>query len=486
MELQASTSPRGHAAAAARYWAQRPGDLTYAQWFSLGEQSALHLLQAAEGHSDEPPNSGAQPQGAEGEGEALHYRLDTPRSSEDGEGLALALMPAQEWSPRLCQPDQGAGAPAHLEGLLTRPGLWVHPCAYVDVRLAQPKDAPAEAQVRPAHPGPSRPPGTFGPQEEEERAPDQAPEAMPPDHQGPGPQAHAWEAFAEWAHGPAAPIRGTFSDGEPWPSDLHWVPDKVFHHLAAWPEGTRATVFGKLRGAKAGDWICGGCGYHVHARRMSCAWCQAGKGEALWCLPLDPGDALCPCGQVIKPRFRGFCRACNRPVQAAQAQGAQGPHDHGRAPQQPGPRAQRPGPEWEAHGWPLDQRALQEAVHDAGPIFGWLEAVLNPLGPPRLRDGWPDLPPLIGPLPHRRAVEQARLPVLYNGRRGPGLGGGSPVVLRDPHGPPAPGPARRPGPAGGRDAGLLPLEDPWPGPAHGCGSHARLGRGRHQVGRPSA
>ncbi len=95
MELQASTSPRGHAAAAARYWAQRPGGLTYAQWFSLGEQSALHLLQAAEGHSDEPPNSGAQPQGAEGEGEALHYRLDTPRGSEDGEGLALALMPAQ-------------------------------------------------------------------------------------------------------------------------------------------------------------------------------------------------------------------------------------------------------------------------------------------------------------------------------------------------------------------------------------------------------
>ena len=115
-----------------------------------------------------------------------------------------------------------------------------------------------------------------------------------------------------------------------------------------------------------GDWRCGNgpaCKYPNFAYRDFCKQCKAPKADAKWELPQDPRLARCECGASIKPHYTGNCRACQAPI--TRPDGGATVYN---------PQGDRP------LSAPIRGGNLQS--HPAEHIMLWLEAVLNPAGPP--------------------------------------------------------------------------------------------------------
>ena len=122
-----------------------------------------------------------------------------------------------------------------------------------------------------------------------------------------------------------------------------------------------------------GDWKCGNapaCRYPNFAYRDFCKRCNA---DAKWELPQDPRMATCGCGASIKPHYTGNWRACQAPTR--RPDGGAAVYD---------PQGDKP--------LPAPNRGGNLQGHTAEPIMPWLEAVLNPAGPPTMLGDWPAPP----------------------------------------------------------------------------------------------
>ena len=125
-----------------------------------------------------------------------------------------------------------------------------------------------------------------------------------------------------------------------------------------------------------GDWRCGNapaCKYPNFAYRDFCKQCNAPKADAKWELPQDPRLARCECEASIKPHYTGNCRACQAPIK--RPDGGAAVYD---------PQGDRP--------LSAPNRGGNLQGHTAEPIMLWLEAVLNPAGPPKVPGDWPAPP----------------------------------------------------------------------------------------------